>query len=240
MKIDIDIINYIILGFLDDCSALKFLRTNRQLYKKIKKYLYKGDCKLQKIIKRQYTINFKIQKIYVYNLPAEIVNFEDQITHLTFHNIVSGKIKDIDIDCLSNCKKLTHLTFSGLFNQKVDNLPDSLTHLKFGSCFNQKVDHLPSNLVSASFGNFFNQEINNIPKSLKFLKLGVYYYGKIPYLPLLEELFFLGIYLDIEKFSPSLKSLRFYRHNLINRDEIKEILDTHQKVYNKNIEFVGL
>ena len=59
------------------------------------------------------------------------------------------------------------------FNQKIDNLPQSLIKLFLGKFFNKKVDFLPKNLIHLLVGEFFNQEINNLPKNLKSLEFGI-------------------------------------------------------------------
>ena len=46
-----------------------------------------------------------------------------------------------------------------LFNQEINNLPNSLTHLTFGSYFNQKINNLPNSLTHLTFGYNFNKKV---------------------------------------------------------------------------------
>jgi hypothetical protein len=69
---------------------------------------------------------------------------------------------------------ITFLELGLLFNQPIDNLPNSLTHLEFYiySKFNQEINNLPNSLTHLTLGLEFNQEINNLPNSLTHLTLG--------------------------------------------------------------------
>jgi hypothetical protein len=71
-------------------------------------------------------------------------------------------------------QSLTQLILPSTFNQKVDNLPQSLTHLTFGVYFNQKVDNLPHNLTHLTFGSYIDKKINKLPKNLTSLILNFY------------------------------------------------------------------
>jgi hypothetical protein len=85
------------------------------------------------------------------------------------------------VDNLPNT--LTQLTFSHRFNKSVDNLPNNLTHLTFGDDFNQLVDNLPTKLTNLTFGYYFNQSVDNLPTKLTNLTFGFHFNQKVDNLP---------------------------------------------------------
>ena len=94
------------------------------------------------------------------NLPldTEIIIFEQD------YKKEKNSHFDQKVDNLPNT--LTHLTFGWGFNQLVDNLPENLTHLTFREDFNQKVDNLPLSLTHLTFGFNFNQNVDNLPSNI--------------------------------------------------------------------------
>ena len=67
---------------------------------------------------------------------------------------------------------LQSLTFEGIFNQKLENLPRKLQSLTLGFNFNQKLENLSKNLKELTLGYYFNQKLENLPNSLQTLTLG--------------------------------------------------------------------
>ena len=82
-----------------------------------------------------------------------------------------------------NLYKITHLIFGNNFNQRVDNLPDSITHIEFGWHFNQMVDNLPDSTIYLKFGVYFNQSVENLSKTLKDLTFGYFFNQPVNNLP---------------------------------------------------------
>ena len=78
---------------------------------------------------------------------------------------------------------LTHLTFGNNFNQEVNNLPNSITHLTFGRSFNQDVNNLPNSITHLIFGWNFNQEVNNLSNSITHLTFGYHFNQEVNNLP---------------------------------------------------------
>ena len=66
-------------------------------------------------------------------------------------------------------KNLTHLTFYCLFNQSIDNLPNSIRNLELSYSFNQFINRFPKNLTHLIFVNSFNKPVNNLPNTINHL-----------------------------------------------------------------------
>jgi hypothetical protein len=94
----------------------------------------------------------------------------DTKTLIIYNNFLPNIYNDIE--------KIVFSQYS-LFNQKVDNLPQSLIELIFCFHFNQKVDNLPKNITHLTFGVFFNTKIDNLPKNLTYLKFSGPFNNKI-------------------------------------------------------------
>ena len=58
---------------------------------------------------------------------------------------------------------VANLTFSGFFNQRVDQLHQSITHLNFGTYFNQPVDQLPQSITHLPIHRQYRHSLVNIP-----------------------------------------------------------------------------
>ncbi len=116
-----------------------------------------GYTKLKKIIFNR-VFDTPIDNLCEYNL--EELEFR---TECVFNQTINLK--------KSYIKKITFVKDS-LFNQLVDNLPESLEYLELGDNFNQPVDSLPKTLVKLIIGNVFNQPVDNLPNTLKHLELG--------------------------------------------------------------------
>ena len=57
---------------------------------------------------------------------------------------------------------MTHLTLGRMFNQRLENLPNSLTHLELGKCFNQKLKNLPKHCFIFISSNNKHIKPNNV------------------------------------------------------------------------------
>jgi hypothetical protein len=71
---------------------------------------------------------------------------------------------------LNKFNKLTHLTFCNIFNELIQELPNSLTHLTFSYDFNQPIQKLPNSLKHLTFNEFGNYNIkliNRLPITLE-------------------------------------------------------------------------
>jgi hypothetical protein len=64
---------------------------------------------------------------------------------------------------------LTHLTFGGSFDKKLDNLPKTLTHLTLNCYFNEEKNILPENLIFLSI--IYCDNIKKIPHNVKILSI---------------------------------------------------------------------
>jgi hypothetical protein len=127
-----------------------------------------------------------------YTINDDTIIFDDEFNRSLdpYFNILSkypklflGKYFDQRIDNLPNT--ITHLTFDyhSKFNQQVNNLSQNLIYVQFGWDFNQFVDFLPQNLRHLIFGVNFNQSIDNLPRNLIFLFLGKMFNKSIDNLP---------------------------------------------------------
>ena len=79
------------------------------------------------------------------------------------------------------------IQFGKMFNQPIDNLPNSITHIKFvwDSAFNQPLDNLPMSLKSLVFNgkSKFNYPLDNLPEFLEHLETGSSFNHPIDNLP---------------------------------------------------------
>ena len=101
--------------------------------------------------------------------------------HLTYLEFSYSCIFNDTVDDLPDT--LTHLIFGYAFNKSVDKLPATLTHLTFGYNFNQSVDKLPATLTHLTFGHKFNQSIENLPNNITHLSLDDNFTKEIHKLP---------------------------------------------------------
>jgi hypothetical protein len=83
--------------------------------------------------------------------------------------IIFGNYFNQKVDQLPN--SILSLTFGNSFNQSIDNLPQKLTSLTFRNNFNQNVDLLPNSILSLTFGYCFNQPVDNLPKKFDIQNL---------------------------------------------------------------------
>lgn len=103
--------------------------------------------------------------------------------------------KIINAPCIpinnSNCLEI--MIFGSIFNQPVDNLPQSIKKLKFNVAFNQSIDNLPLDLESLDLTHCkrFVGSLNNLPLKLKELFISYHYNQPINNLPInLNNLYF--------------------------------------------------
>jgi hypothetical protein len=82
-------------------------------------------------------------------------------------NLEFGNKFNQPVDNLSQYKKLSKLVFFWVFNQPINNLPDSITCLVLSEHFNQPIYKLPKNLENLYLGNKFSHGLHNFPENLK-------------------------------------------------------------------------
>ncbi len=128
------------------------------------------------------------------------------LTHLTFSRIFNMKVDSL-------APLLTHLTFGYAFNQKVNNLPHSLVNLEFGRTFDQRVDSLPHSLTHLTFGSNFNQLVDLLPHSITHLTFGFWFNKQVDLLPhtLISIVFGFKFNQPINSLPPTLKQIEFKR-----------------------------
>lgn len=170
-------------------------------------------------------LNIKIG-IYEYvrrffNTPAPTVVLPPNLTTITFgllFNLSSNHWNNLP----STVREIKFVKKSQ-FNQRVDNLPNSITHLTFGYEFNQIIDNLPSSLIYLKLGKKFNRQINKLPSSLQYLIFGSAFNLPISIsLPVTLIHLEFGTYFNysIDDLPPSLTYLKF-GHNFSNEKYIQ-------------------
>lgn len=100
--------------------------------------------------------------------------------HLFFNDNFNNPIDNLPKILLSKptniyLSSIKYITFGKIFNQSVNNLPDTILGIKFGHDFNQPVDKLPNNLIYLEFGENFYQSVNELPSTLETL---IFFYEK--------------------------------------------------------------
>ena len=145
----------------------------------ISKYLTK-DEQLEYLITNK--ANYRLIKLWY-----EINWFDINKLNDKWKSFVT-KINNIyDLDQLNGINRLKSLALGWVFNQQIDNLPQSLTSLTLGLGFNQPLskDNLPQSLTSLTFycNSYFNQPIDKLPQSLTSLDLGRNFNQPIDNLP---------------------------------------------------------
>ena len=178
--------NYFIKLILNDLifDNIKSFITNKDLhsiYKTTKLLLFirqfcywNLNCEYSIKYYTQYDFRSKLQNMIKNpnnNLSLDLSNSQNNIDRYILDNTHSVKFKwiyDEIIDDLPN--SITHLILGDNFNQPINNLPDSVTHLILGDNFNQPLINLPNSLTHLILGDNFNQTIYGIPDSLKYFK----------------------------------------------------------------------
>jgi hypothetical protein len=189
--------------------------------------------------KKYWTKNNEIIFINIFN--DEIINYYSIIKKseiLVFSNFLGYIENDYykeDYEYEEYCairtknENFNFLRKNSSFNNKVNNIPDSIKQLYLGSSFNNKVDNLTNNLTKLIFnGNFnrkndflvnsltvlrygstFNFSINNSPKNLNSLCFGENFNKPINKLPQKITFIRLEEYFShkIKKFPPKLKTI---------------------------------
>ena len=61
---------------------------------------------------------------------------------------------------------------ASLWNNIIDELPNSIKYLDLSCFFNRPIEKLPSNLENLRFGYHFNSPVKKFPKFLKLLEFG--------------------------------------------------------------------
>ncbi len=67
--------------------------------------------------------------------------------------------------------KYCHNYRQSIFNQPINNLPNSITYLTLGYKFNQLINNLPNSITHLTVGHDFNQPIDNLPNTIIVKKL---------------------------------------------------------------------
>ena len=146
-------------------------------------------------------------------LDFELIN---KYKNLIFSNYI---LDDNLFDKYKN-DNIYNLQFIGSeFNQKVNNLPNSIIHLTFGQTFNQEVNNLPNSLTYLTFGWHFNQKVD-LPFSVKYLKLNCNNQYLIDNLSNnIEELELdYNFNLELNNLPSSIKKILFYKNSEYNKE----------------------
>jgi len=129
--------------------------TNSYKDKGYLKYLTGLDCS-----------NNKIKSLFLSNNLIEL-NYDSNPIEKLFYNC------NIKIDKYPS--KLKYLKFAGMFNQPINNLPDSVIHLDFhGSMYNKTMDYenILDMFTYLELPDCFNNSLDNLPNSIKEIKFG--------------------------------------------------------------------
>lgn len=89
------------------------------------------------------------------------------------------------LDNLPNSIQKIYFDSWSIFNQPINDLPKKLKYLKLGDSFNQKLDNLPKSLLKLDFkfSDSFNYPIDKLPPNLKGLYIGRFFNQPINRLP---------------------------------------------------------
>lgn len=171
--------------------------------------IYCESSSMQNIIHKYKKYMIKHKKIKLNKLQESINNLPNEITHLMLDDLYDEKIitlplnlekliigcnfnKPLGNDNLpQNLKKIEfiksdffHIVYQyTLFNQKIDNLPNSLETLILSDEFNQQVPNLPHNLINLKFGIKFNQDVSCLPFTITNLEFGRNFNQSVDNLP---------------------------------------------------------
>ena len=74
---------------------------------------------------------------------------------------------NLNNDFFEKCTNCDNIYQSNVFNQQVDNLPNSIISITFGYWFNQPVDNLPNGIINLTFEGEYIISINKLPNNLK-------------------------------------------------------------------------
>lgn len=162
-------------NFLDHKSNVALSRVSHSAHTIVSVHV----CKDMKCAVGSQAMNIykDIKRVTIYvETSASIVHQFPHITHLL---CVSLKNK-IEIETLP--KTLTHLGFSGLFNQEILQYPPNLTYLSFGPAFNQPLHNLPSKLtcLSLKLMPYYSHQLPKLPSTLKYLLLLMCIFQTLP------------------------------------------------------------
>ena len=190
MEIASDIENKILRDFLGDSDAIKYLRTNTLMYRKITKYDGKGKYdyyysrgffdNISNTINRN-MINFNLKKIVLWRFQST--------SDITFINKMYPNIECLQIHfspynhdnnshiiifkTLGLFQKLKDVTIYDNFSGEIGFLPENLEKLSMMTNYNKPIK-LPPKLQELYLGDMFNQELE-LPETLKVLQLGYDY-----------------------------------------------------------------
>jgi len=159
----------LLLEFLNDFEAIKFMKGCRSFYMLCSRYALKrsvSPCHLPQVIFKVECIN-SVKLKDLPDLPASIRWM-----------IMDGSC-DQAFTLKDRFPRLTHLVIWNQFNQPLSSamFPDSLTHLELSPRFNHPIapNAFPYRLKRLVFGASFNQPINKnvLPESLRHLSFGL-------------------------------------------------------------------
>lgn len=112
-----------------------------------------------------------VSKLTMYRYGDGLGSIPTTITHLRFEpylNRTENLSKSIP-------PGVTHLSFGGQFNQRID-LPIGITHLHLGGKFNQSNQFIPASVTHLTFGGHFNQDISGtIGINVVYINFGIEY-----------------------------------------------------------------
>lgn len=148
----------------------------------VAQYLFEGDDysddELQEAVFR-FALLSKLAHELLSNLPNSLVSLRmhemilcdslisppHSLRHISLTGHYALKLNDLP-------RNLETLEINGLFNDSVDNLPDSLIKLTLLGAFNQPITRYPPNLQRLMLGESFNQPLVNLPNLLTHLYIG--------------------------------------------------------------------
>lgn len=196
-------------------------------------YYYKKETQTLTL---PYEFNSEISNV---PLDTKILIFNQDITFykdcFVGYSLFNQKVDELP-------DSITKIIFGRYFNQKVNNLPKNLIYLTFGAHFDQNVDNLPTGLLHLSLGRHFNQTVDELPKKLSYLKFGDKFNQNIDKLPGSLKSLTLGFEFNktTDKLPNSLRQLGFYsykslKNNIPNFIEIIDIYFCGNEKYNESI-----
>jgi hypothetical protein len=115
----------------------------------------------------------------------KIQNLSEGIEKIIFlENLLKISIFNQPLDNLPNSLIDLYLGFA--FSYPVDNLPNGLKYLRLGHAFNHPIDNLPINLTHLIFchQSIFNHPVDKLPNSLTHLHFGFHFNQPINNLPI--------------------------------------------------------
>ncbi len=131
------------------------------------------------------------------NYNLQINGLPDFIENLSFDK---SSLFDKPLDNLHSTNNsnyvcgLKYLYLGDMYNQPINNLPNTIEYLQLGKNFNNPIDNLPESLISLSFSknSNFNCPVDNLPNNLTFLQFEDEFNCKIDNLPNKLSVLYIG------------------------------------------------